>query len=269
MNSERIDDILTALKQPFPPSEIYWKPGSVTKDQTRALALAYADLRAYQNRLDAVCGLDWSVTYTPWGERLICHLTIGGVTRSSTGEPDSQAERSEIAGTAAEAQAFKRACSMFALGRYLYHLPSVWVDYDAQTKQFMAQAKAQLAGIIVQHYQRTVAQPAEPTDDVAFIQPEPNEAAPATPDPANDKALESLRKRFEKLGSELYGEQWAQVSQHNAARITDGQTTDPALLTAVQLQKLINGLQQVKRQRRTAAANPPPAPATADEPTAE
>ena len=34
------------------------------------------------------------------------------------------------AATAAEAQAFKRACSVFGLGRYLYDVPAVWVDLD-------------------------------------------------------------------------------------------------------------------------------------------
>ena len=109
----------------------------------------------YQNRLDEVCGINWSVTYTPWGDRIVCHLTIEGITRSSSGEPDSQSERSEIAGTTAEAQAFKRACAMFGLGRYLYNLPSVWVEYDPTTKQFTDKAKAKLEGIIVQHYRRT------------------------------------------------------------------------------------------------------------------
>jgi hypothetical protein len=269
MSTATTDDMLQALKQPFPPAQVTWKPGSVTKDQTRALALAYADLRAYQNRLDAVCGADWRVTYTPCDKRLICHLTIGGVTRSSTGEPDSREERAEMAGTAAEAQAFKRACSMFNLGRYLYTLPSVWVDYDAQTKQFTAQAKAHLAAIIAQHYRRTLELPAEPGEDVTFMASEPAAAAPTTPDPANDKGLAGLRKRFEKLGRALYGEQWAQVSQHNAARITDGQTTDPAALTAAQLQKLIKGLQQVKRTRRSPQTAEQQAHVTADDDTTQ
>ena len=262
MSTATMDDMLQALKKPFLPTEIYWKPGSVTKDQTRALALAYGDLRAYQNRLDAVCGADWSVTYKAWDKRLICHLTIGGITRSSTGEPDSQSERSEIAGTAAEAQAFKRACSAFGLGRYLYHLPSVWVDYDATTKQFTAQAKAQLAGIIVQHYRRTLELPAEPVEDVAFTEPESDEPTSAAPSKADAKALETLRKRFAKLGQELYGEQWAQVSRHNAERITAGQSSDPADLTAEQLEKLIAGMKQVKRQRRTPQTDEEQAQAT-------
>jgi len=155
MNNKQMNETLQELRKPFHPAHVTWKPGSVSKDQNKALALAYADLRAYQNRLDEVCGIDWSVTYTPWGDRIVCHLTIEGITRSSSGEPDSQSERSEIAGTTAEAQAFKRACAMFGLGRYLYNLPSVWVEYDPTTKQFTDKAKAKLEGIIVQHYRRT------------------------------------------------------------------------------------------------------------------
>ena len=155
MNTNHKNRILEDLAKPFDPARVEWKPGAISSDKKKALALAYADLRAYQNRLDEVCSMEWAVTYTPWGsDRVICHLTICGVTRSSTGEADSAAERSEIAGTAAEAQAFKRAGSMFQLGRYLYTLPSVWVEYDAQTKAFTAAAKGRLTGIITQHYQR-------------------------------------------------------------------------------------------------------------------
>ena len=187
MNNDKMTDVLHALKQPFPPSQVTWKPGVTTKDGTKALALAYADLRAYQNRLDDICGLAWSVTYAPWGERIVCHLTIQGITRSSSGEPDSQAERSEIAGTSAEAQAFKRACAMFGLGRYLYNLPSVWVEYDAVTKQFTDKAKAKLEGIIVQHYRRTMMTPAAPEGGVngpetAEENPAPLEEPTAAPE---------------------------------------------------------------------------------------
>ena len=38
------------------------------------------------------------------------------------------------ADTSAEAQAFKRACACFGLGRYLYYMDGVWVDPD-QRKQ--------------------------------------------------------------------------------------------------------------------------------------
>lgn len=150
-----INAVAEELRKPFRPSQVYWKPGSLNEDRTRALALAYADLRAYQNRLDEVCGMDWSVTYTPWGDRIVCHLTICNVTRSSTGESSSLAERAEAGGCSAEAQAFRRACAMFGLGRYLYNLPSMWVEYDPQSRSFTERAKARLDMVVGQHYKRT------------------------------------------------------------------------------------------------------------------
>jgi hypothetical protein len=139
-----LPDVLRQLREPFPPEALSWKPGAVAADKGRCQALAFADLRAYMDRLDAVCGLDWSVRYVPWQDRLICELTIGGVTRSSTGEPDAGSAKQEIGGTVCEAQAFKRACTMFGLGRYLYELPSVWVDYDAQRKRITDTAITEL-----------------------------------------------------------------------------------------------------------------------------
>lgn len=137
--------LLDQLAQPFPPEAIEWLPGSATKDGAKCMAMAYADLRAYQERLDEVCGLDWSVAYKPWGDgRIICELTICGVTRSSTGEMGAQDEKNGMGGTVAEAQAMKRAAAMFGLGRYLYNLPSVWVEFDAQRKRITEAGQAEL-----------------------------------------------------------------------------------------------------------------------------
>lgn len=128
------NDLLAKLAEPFPPKYITWKPGA--SKESKCMALAYADLRAYMERLDALCGLDWSVRYAPWdSSRIICELTINGVTRSSTGEMDAQDEKNNMGGTVAEAQSFKRACAMFGLGRFLYELPSVWVEFDPQRKR--------------------------------------------------------------------------------------------------------------------------------------
>jgi len=182
MNNEKMNQILDELSKPFHPSRITWRPGALTGKKDKALALAYADLRAYQNRLDEICGMDWSVSYTPWGDRIICHLTINGITRSSTGEPDSDSERSEIAGTTAEAQAFKRACAMFGLGRYLYNLPSLWVEYDAPNQRFTEKAKARLHGLIAQHYQRFLdGQTESPLDGNGEETPEEVQVSAPTP----------------------------------------------------------------------------------------
>jgi len=239
----KIEGILTELRKPFHPSAIDWKPQSITKDGARGMAIAYADLRAYQNRLDEVCGLDWSVTYTPWGERIVCHLTISGVTRSSTGESDSQSERSEIGGTSAEAQAFKRACAMFGLGRYLYTLPSAWVEMDG--KQFSAQAKAKLDGIIVTHYRREMDK--EPEAAAAQID---NATLPSFATETSEESDKSLRKLFDNAGAELYGEQWEQVRKHNAERISGGKTNDAAQLDSASIKKLLQGMNSLKRKRK-------------------
>ncbi len=68
-----------------------------------------------------------NVEYLPIGERAIrCRLTILGVVREDVGECAQASD--ENAWTSATMQAFKRACSAFGLGRYLYNLPKPWVD---------------------------------------------------------------------------------------------------------------------------------------------
>jgi len=220
MNNNQINDTLQELRKPFHPSHVTWKPGMLSKDQGKALALAYADLRAYQNRLDEVCGMDWSVTYTPWGERIVCHLTIQGVTRSSSGEPDSQSERSEIAGTAAEAQAFKRACAMFGLGRYLYNLPSVWVEYDLNTKHFTEKAKTKLESIIVQHYRRTVKETNEESDQGRSL----------TVQTLNGERTDEMKEAVTEVSEVTEHVQNSAEAQHEAAEATlDEPLNDDAL----------------------------------------
>ena len=70
-----------------------------------------------------------------------CELTIFGLgSHSATGE--EWADNSN-AGTAAEAQSFKRAATCFGLGRYLYYFTGTWVDLDERKRP---KAVPQLAG---------------------------------------------------------------------------------------------------------------------------
>jgi hypothetical protein len=130
-----LTDVLEQLNQPFDMREIQIRPGAVSADGSRALALAYADWRAYADRLDAVVGPEnWSIRLVPWGDhRLIAELTIFGITKAATGEGNPHDEN---AGTIAEAQAKKRACAEFGLGRYFYHLPKVWGSGSGDRRTF-------------------------------------------------------------------------------------------------------------------------------------
>lgn len=255
-NGQELQRVLDELRKPFHPSHITWKPGAVKGD--RALALAYADLRAYMNRLDEVCGTNWSVAYEPWGEdRIICRLTIMGVTRSSTGETTNEAERSEIGGTVAEAQAFKRASAMFGLGRYLYNLPTGWADFDPASKRFTDKAKARLTGILVQHYRRATDTKTEMAE--LFGEDAGQEEAKPTNGYHKDEEIvvnpenAALFEEFDALGHDLYGEQWEQVCRRNVKRISGGSTQESRRLSPEQIQQLITGMMKVKSTREPVA----------------
>lgn len=125
------------LCKPFAQSLIELKPGALTQDKSRGLAMPFVDLRSYFTRLDRVVGPEhWSYTYQLASRGVVCALTIFGVTKSAIGDFPLSAD-DENPATSAEAQAFKRACAAFGLGRYLYSLPQVWGDYDKDKKRFI------------------------------------------------------------------------------------------------------------------------------------
>jgi len=144
--AERVKEFVAALEVPFDPSQIEWRVMNTTKGQqpARGQVVPYADQRAYTDRLNALfTPAGWTRKYTIHTsanfERsadqklaakvlVTCELTIFGLgSHSATGE--EWADNSN-AGTAAEAQAFKRSCACFGLGRYLYYFAGTWVDLD-------------------------------------------------------------------------------------------------------------------------------------------
>jgi hypothetical protein len=143
---EEVRRIVAALEEPFDPREIKWRVTNTTADKRRGQMMAYADPRAYTDRLNELFTVrGWTREYsietinnverkTGNGSQIVgkvvvnCRVTIYGLgTHSGIGEEWAD---NENAGTAAEAQAFKRACSCFGLGRYLYDLEGGWVDLD-------------------------------------------------------------------------------------------------------------------------------------------
>jgi|SRR5665213_208924 len=151
----RVKEIIAKLEEPFDPELIYYKPQAINKAKDKAIAAAYADPRAYSDRLNEAVGAngwsrhyevstinpiagpdpkDWKNKYIYKGKVLVvATLIIEGVGQNSgTGESDAVDEN---AITSAEAQAFKRAATCFGLGRYLYDLPkNQWVPYDDSSR---------------------------------------------------------------------------------------------------------------------------------------
>src|SRR5581483_208283 len=107
----------------------------------RALALGYVDARVIQDRLDEVLGVEgWQDEYEclPDGS-VICRLRLrigdAWVTKMDVGGPSEQPDGGDRM-KAAFSDALKRAAVKFGVGRYLYRLPSQWVDYDPVKRQF-------------------------------------------------------------------------------------------------------------------------------------
>jgi hypothetical protein len=194
--------LLEQLSQPFAKEDVAWRAGATSRDKKRAQALPYAEPRVYEDRLNEVCPGDWSVIFKPWGEsRIICELTIHGVTRSSTGEFDDGKKNAIAEGTVAEAQAFKRACSKFGLGRYLYEIPIQWVEYDEE-KNRLADAPQLPEKFLPKKVSGTPA----PTAQARGVVQDKPQAPIATTSPVNKaptlnpERAEAMAYELEKLG---------------------------------------------------------------------
>jgi hypothetical protein len=132
--------LIKALTAPFDPTEVKFKPGVVSGN--RALALAYVDARVIQDRLDDVLGVTgWQDDYECLADgSVVCRLRLRlgdeWITKVDVGGPSEQPDEGDRR-KAAVSDALKRAAVKFGIGRYLYRVPSQWVDYDAQRRQFL------------------------------------------------------------------------------------------------------------------------------------
>lgn len=129
---------LSRLSEPFAASDIEWKPGAVSKDRSKGLAMPFITNRAIQDRLDLVCGpANWKNVFRggPDGG-VLCGLSI-----NVTGDPLAPrwitkwdgADSSDYQGVKGGlSAAMKRAAVQWGIGRYLYGAPSRWVPLDAK-----------------------------------------------------------------------------------------------------------------------------------------
>lgn len=126
-----MNDLFSALAAEFPREAVHWRAQSVTKDGTKAMALAYIDARDVMDRLDAVCGPHgWSNSFVETAKgRIVCtiSLKVGDewVSKSDgAGDTDVEGEKGALS------DAFKRCAVQWGIGRYLYRLPAPWVPCE-------------------------------------------------------------------------------------------------------------------------------------------
>jgi len=141
-----IRSAIAELEVPFPPDQVQWRVTNMATNKKRGQIVPYADPRAYADRLNALfTPQGWTreykietmsnITRMKNGESLVtgkilvtCTVTIVGLwSHSGTGEEWADDQNGM---TSADAQAFKRACSCFGLGRYFYEFLGSWVDLD-------------------------------------------------------------------------------------------------------------------------------------------
>ena len=135
-----MSNLMAALKNPFDPKIIHWRVGSTNRDKTSGIALAYIDARDAEKRLDDVMGLNWANRY-PFEGCCDIGLKIDNewIWRSNgAGPTDIEGEKGRYS------DAFKRAATMWGVGRYLYYLPTVWVPLTPQGKSHVIKAPPKL-----------------------------------------------------------------------------------------------------------------------------
>jgi hypothetical protein len=144
--TQTASEALSRLEEPFASNEVKWIVKATSRDGRKGRVVPYADPRAYTDRLNQV------FTASGWTRQYTVH-TLSPITRvkkdkviqtgkvmvtcvvsitdfgTHTGSGEEWAE-DENALTSAEAQAFKRACSCFGLGRYFYDFGEMWVEIN-------------------------------------------------------------------------------------------------------------------------------------------
>ena len=235
---EQLAELFTSLCAPFSLKELQWRVISKTPDKNKGIVAPYADPRAYHNRLNKVLTpAGWSCTYglnTLNGitrAKGSSNIATGKITAIATVElfgisiKSSMGEMwadDENAVTRAEAQAFKRACSMFGLGKYLYDLKDalgskLWVPldgkgYPASFPQLPAWALPAAAGQqqSTQSARQQASQPA-----TQQVKPAANQQQALPVDTSAVKArFDGERKQFEAtLGQPLFANLLSHISK--------------------------------------------------------
>jgi hypothetical protein len=213
--------LFARLEEPFDPSEIKWRVTHTTQDGRSGAVIAFADPRAYTDRLNQIfTPTGWTRSYAvtavsavsrmkrdkmiQTGKVLVtCSLTIHGLgCHSGSGEEFADEPN---AMTKAEAQAFKRAATCFGLGRYLYNFAEMWVPLNEHRQPLQVPALPKWA--LPQG-----ALPDGQSDPASTAQPSAVQRGPI--DQEATAKIESFQRL---LGASMYGEILWRIARARAA----------------------------------------------------
>ena len=250
MTAEEQGAILAQLGASFSPNEIKWRVTHTSRDGKRGAVIPFADQRAYTDRLNkVVTPSGWTREYfvttvtnisrnlgrdrtIQTGKVLVtCIVTIPGV-GAHTGSGEEWAD-DDNAMTSAEAQAFKRACSCFGLGRYFYDIAEQWVELD----EYKRPKQTPKLGV------RSAASGNQQTQSSA--QSSQGKGHPSAGDfHPSAKTIEQIESYRELLGDSLYQEVLAVIGKSQTARSLPSEESVNAVLHW--LQRAANGIQKAR-----------------------
>ena len=256
-------EALVRLEEPFASKDVKWLVAATSRDGRKGRITPYADPRAYTDRLnEVVTPSGWTREYTVHtvspitrmkkdktiqsGKVLVtCVVTLPGIgTHSGSGEEWADDEN---AMTSAEAQAFKRACSCFGLGRYFYNFAEMWVELN-DYKQPKQQPKLPLWALPAA--EKGQASPAE--TGVMNARPSSSNGAGSIPKgPLDAGVTEKIASCRSDLGPTLYEDILQRVARVRSPRDVANQRLQQVVLRSMEI-----CLRAMQRIREIAAELP-------------
>lgn len=182
------------LEYPFPVEDIEFRVLRTNKAKTEGYIAAYVDSRAIQRRLDKVVGWenwqnDFDVTQSaPNGEpTFVCKLSIYSTEKGEWLTKSNGAGTTDIEPIKGGlSSAFKRAASMWGIGRYLYDMKDIKCPID-QGKYIPDNEKYMLEQKYIKFIDKLLAeknesgkQPSKENEKEEGTKAAPNEAPPKT-----------------------------------------------------------------------------------------
>ncbi|MGL5208369.1 Rad52/Rad22 family DNA repair protein [Cetobacterium sp.] len=125
------------LEKPFLDDELEFRVGATNSDKTKGLALAYIQARAIQNRLDEVVGIEnWRVSYKEINGGFLAKLELK-INNEWIAKEDGANVTDYEAIKGGISSAFKRAASVWGIGRYLCEIESQWLPIEQKGKAYI------------------------------------------------------------------------------------------------------------------------------------